>query len=681
MGTVSGLGGSPLGFNTDQIVSQLVNSRYGPRIDQLNSEIDQTNTIKSAYQSLNSKVGNLQGAVEALTEPSTFQVKSVSSGNSDIVGTEVVDSQEASTGTKRIFVEQMAEKASVTSGQYIQDQKMATTGGQTLMSDFEQVEGDGELDTSTDYLDALSKSVNTGAGADIRIEQTDDDGDIQSVEIDLDSADIQNFDDLKTAIQNPTDGSISGATTVNNDNFIQNFQSDQWSMNFEYDSSRDVFQMHPTDRDGNNDGTPDGGSAITLEDMNGGSNGFFQQIGFNSAAGPQTYDQRQSQLGENLISVEEDTALDQILTTGNIADGSSGTLEVNGTDISWDTDTSSSDPSTIGELMTAIDENVSGVTANFNTVNDKITLQTENTGSGTISVTDANNGNGDPELADRLNLETEEAAGNVTNEGQAKGASEAGQNAKVQLNGTIITESSNTFTREGVEYDVKELYQESNNTGDPITVNVSQDRSSITEDVSGFVDSFNKAIEFINNKSTVDVSEGSNNSGVFAGETSVQSIKSQITSIATKRYNTATKNGDIQSLADVGIELVDPLTSSESQRGKLRFNESTFKSALQENPEEVRNLFTAVEGEPSSGGDQDGMAVQMNSFVESATGSNGFIATRIDGFSSEVETLNESIESQQERAQNMQSRLQQQYLRMEQQMLRLQRQMSRVSQI
>lgn len=669
------------GLNTDRIISQLLSIERQP-IRRYNRDIEQNKSLQDSFKKLNTKTGSLQDAISGLTEPSAFKQKKASSTKSDVLGATVVDSDEASQGTQNVFVEQLATKASVSSGQFINDQKMVASNGDTLLSDFEQVEGSGKLDPTSDGIDALSKQVQTGAGNDIRIEQTDADGDVQSVEIDLDHADIQNINDIERAIKNPTDGSISGATTVNNNGGpLENFHPDQWSMEFEYDRSRDKFFMQPTNQDGS------GGRAITLEDLNGADKGFFQQIGFNSqtAGNPTTYGSRQSSGSENLVSIDADESFSSSQLLTSIPGGEQGTVNINGTTIQWDTDASdtwtpdtgdSKKVSTVNEFVEAVNEKVDGVQANFNSATDKISMKTTEPGQGTIEVTDGTNDGdgGNVELADALNLETEEGSADNSN---VMATSNAGQDAKIDLDGTIVSRSSNTFTIDGVEYNLKEKYTRAANSGDPIEVSVDQDTSGIASNVKSFVDKFNSVIEFINKNSQEQAPDApgdssQNQSGPFIGDTTVRMIKNQITSLATRSYSQATDGGNaIESLADVGIELVNPIDSSSTKRGTLTFDEGKFKQALQDNPEQVREVFSAISDDSSRGGAQDGAAVSLNSYLEGVTGGDGIISSRIDGLDSRIDNLNERIEDQKDRLQRKRKRLEQKFLRMEESLLKL----------
>lgn len=662
MGTVSGLSGSnPLGFNSDQIVNQIVNAQYGPRIDRLNNRVSQAEDQQTAYQDLNSAVDSFQSSVEDLTDPEIFDQKSASSSNSDVVGASVADENKASQGTSELYVEELATRTKVTSGSFINNQNLVDTDhvgsdGQsaTSLSDFEQVSGSETLDPSSDTLDALSNEVQTSGGG----MGSGGDG-TNEVQFDFngngtwdEKYDLDNFDTIG--------------------DFMDQVNTDAGGdLEFSYDGSTDQFKIIPQ--------SP--GGSFRVDDIQGNitdsSKGFFQQIGIAEDRTIHTFDNAQSEMdidgdgsaeGRNLLSVDPSKTFDNNLFSTAL-NSDSGTIQVNNTEIDYDVN-SDNDPSTINELVDAIDSDVSGVTAQYDEASDKIRLENENTGQSEISVEDVS-GN----LSESLNLTTDGTTAKI----------DPGQDAKVELNGTMIYESSNTFTRNGIEYSLnKEHKRGADGVDGPVSVNVERDTDSVTSEVSDFVDDYNSVIETINENSTVDAPDSpdgeENDSGAFVGSSTARTIKRNLNNIVTRQFGDATQSGSLNNSSNVGIELKGPLSTSQSERGKINFNESTFKEALSDNPEEVTDLFTAEEGNPDRGGDQDGLSVQLNSFAEDAAGSNGFISNRIDGFNDRIESLNERVERQQERASNEQERLQQKYLRLEQQVVQLQQQQSSLGQ-
>ncbi|MFB6345294.1 MAG: flagellar filament capping protein FliD, partial [bacterium] len=650
------------GLNTDRIISKLLAVERRP-IRRYRQDISENENVQDKFKTLNSKTGTLQDASNVLTELNTFKQKKASSSNTDVFTASIADPDVAEPGTYDVSVNQLATKAEVTSGTFINDQMMATTDGETSLSDFEQVEGSGTLDTSTDFLDDLSKSVDTnGAGnVDIRIRQEDDTGagTHNVIEIDLDTLQDngKTFDDLMNAINN-FDDSMAGVTTTAN-----GLSPGDWAVEMNYDESRDKFSILNTD-DTEDANSPD---AVKLQDNPDSINtsNFFQKIGMNSDDGTEhIYDQRQSDFGENLVSIDPSkTFSTDSLFTSKLGQ-SDGTIKINNTTIDWDKDTSTDAASNINELVTKIDDNVEGVTANYNSSTDKITLKTENTGQGTIDVEDT-----DGELANVLNLRE---SGNETNSQTAQ-VEDAGTDSEIVFDGDTISDSDNTVTVDGIQLDLKD-------TGSGEEVTVEDDKEAITKDVNSFVEKFNEVIKFINSNSKEQAPDSpddssQNKSGVFVGDLTTQTISNRITDIVTKRYDDAvTAGNEIESLSDVGIELVDPITSSNKNTGTLKFDKSEFKDALENNTKQVRQLFTAVKGDSDKGGNQDGAGVQLDKYLEDVTGSSGVISGRIDGIDERINNLNDRIERQKDRVERKKTRLERKFLQMEKVLGRLQQQ-------
>lgn len=117
----------------------------------------------------------------------------------------------------------------------------------------------------------------------------------------------------------------------------------------------------------------------------------------------------------------------------------------------------------------------------------------------------------------------------------------------------------------------------------PVTVSVTRDNDKIVEQVQKFVDSFNKVIDKINDLTRFDPNNPDSNKGVLLGEYTLRIIKERLTKeilspvkgIPTNKINTLSKVG-------VGI-----------YSGKLTFDSSVLRSALDEKFDEVKELFTS----------------------------------------------------------------------------------------
>ncbi len=153
----------------------------------------------------------------------------------------------------------------------------------------------------------------------------------------------------------------------------------------------------------------------------------------------------------------------------------------------------------------------------------------------------------------------------------------AAQDAALTINGLAISRDSNTVTGaiEGVTLDLLKT-----DPGNPVTLQVEQDRSGITASINAFVDAYN---ELQNNIDSLTAYNPETQSGsVLIGDFTVRSIESQIRGVIFSSISGL--SGNIRSLVDIGI------TTDSS--GKLDIDDARLKDALDNYAGEVEALFT-----------------------------------------------------------------------------------------
>lgn len=649
-------GGLSSGMDTDKIIASLLKLEQRP-IKRYQSEIEATETTQGAFRDLNNRASNLMDKVDTLANADIWEQMSVNSSDSSVVSASVNDNDKATSGTYEVYVEQLASQARLSSGKVINDQVTFDddadhdvdgdpySGGKASKSYYEVVEGSEDLDLdSTSYLNQLSKSVNTTGDATAEWEINDPDG--GAVQVDLDS-------------YNTVNSLINGVNDKLSSNSV--------SAEFGYDSAEDKFYFQATDQ------SSSGGTTFELDDLQGNNNAnFLTATGVTADQTVHSFSREQSVAGENVISADASANLENVLFTGGrLGSSESGSFTVAGETISWDASSDS-----INSIVSKINDSENGVSASYSDLSDKITLQTENTGTGEIQVEDQS-GN----LAELLNLEnssgaTDDLTGNVAAD------STAGQSAKIKINGETVTTDGNTVETQGLTLNLKDLYKQTNNSGDPIQITVEEDTSSSEQAVSEFVDQYNSVIEHINKNSTVDVpdepGEGEGETGPFVGDSTSSRLKSTLNRMVTSRFKAATPDGsDIQSMADIGVETVDPTLAADQDVGKLQFNSAEFQTQLDKDETGVRKLFNAdtVEGDSA-----DGVATQLESYLGDVTDStNGLLPERIDGFDTQIENLQERIKDQEERVLDKKEYLEEKFLQMEKMMAQLNKQQQALS--
>ncbi len=186
-----------------------------------------------------------------------------------------------------------------------------------------------------------------------------------------------------------------------------------------------------------------------------------------------------------------------------------------------------------------------------------------------------------------------------------------GTDASVTLSdGTKIVRSSNSFTYDGITYNIKQDFTAgtdpvSGKVTEPIEATITADSTKTYEYIKGFVDKYNELIEKVNNKLT---EEKYRNYSPLSDDQKSQMTKEQIEKWEEKAKSGLLKNDSIltgilaqlrttlySTVEGTGISLssIGITTSSDYKKnGKLEINESKLKDALTNKSEEIKNLFT-----------------------------------------------------------------------------------------
>ncbi len=156
--------------------------------------------------------------------------------------------------------------------------------------------------------------------------------------------------------------------------------------------------------------------------------------------------------------------------------------------------------------------------------------------------------------------------------------STTGQDAKVTINGIVITRSSNTIDDviSGVTLDLSRI-----DSGESVDLTISRDTDSIKTSITDFTDAYNSIIEFINQEFTYN--EDSESSGVLSGESTLSTIKSILQSTITNTINLLPSGSNALSLIGITSDV----------NGKLSLNDSDFMSAINSDFYAVKRLFVA----------------------------------------------------------------------------------------
>lgn len=295
--------------------------------------------------------------------------------------------------------------------------------------------------------------------------------------------------------------------------------------------------------------------------------------------------------------------------------GGTGKFKINGVEITFDDGTD-----TISDVLSRINSSEAGVTASYDTVNDRFLLTNKVTGD--------------------MGIALEDVTGNfLAATGLTTGSLDRGDDLRYQINdGGVLTSQSNTITEdssgiEGLSIAVAD-------TGET-TVTVSSDTDAISKVITDFIDAYNKAQALIdtNTASTTDAT-GKVTAGTLAAESEAYSIASDLRRMVTATFSSLT--GTIKRLEGLGI-------TTNGDNNNLSLSDSDkLKEALANNLSEVKSLFT---------NSTDGLAVQLAAYLENTVGDDGTLPTKQDNLDTQVQSLTDQINEQERLVQSNREQL------------------------
>jgi flagellar hook-associated protein 2 len=284
----------------------------------------------------------------------------------------------------------------------------------------------------------------------------------------------------------------------------------------------------------------------------------------------------------NLASAEQIASDPQ--TSSDTALGLSGGMVINGTTVS----VASTD--TLSDIVTKINAADAGVNASLlNISGTQSCLTIQSTGAGSSGIT----------LADGTGSTVVESLGLLSG-GAPKNLLQKGQDAAFTLDGYSMTSPSNTVT--GVIPGVT-LTLTGTNPSTAIELNITQDTSGLSTDTSTLVSDLNSVLTYINNQNTYSAtssSSSSSTSNVLMGNTTLDGIKSSITSTLLGNIQ---GNSTYTTAASIGITF--------GTDGTLSLDSSTFSAALSANPTETINAIESL---------SKTLYTNLNAYVDPSTG-------------------------------------------------------------
>jgi flagellar hook-associated protein 2 len=269
-------------------------------------------------------------------------------------------------------------------------------------------------------------------------------------------------------------------------------------------------------------------------------------------------------------------------------------------------------------------------------------------------------------------------------------ASNAGLNSIIIFNGVTTGYATNTFSINGISFNAKKEAL-----GVSKTITVSQDTDTMFNSIKAFVDKYNDLISSVKTKMDEKVYrdfppltdeqkkdmkdddikrwEEKAKSGLLHNDSLLSSGLLSLRSGLNGNVD-GQPAGAFKALRDIGISPVlvagKSVSGSFSEQGKLYIDDAALRKALDQNPNEVMNLFIAKDGDPTTD-TTDGIAVRMydrtTAWMDKLTnkaGSTGYIENSFL-LGKTLLTLNKEIDKQTVKLDALQTRYYKQFTAME----------------
>ncbi len=360
---------------------------------------------------------------------------------------------------------------------------------------------------------------------------------------------------------------------------------------------------------------------------------------------------------DNFIGYSGTKMLTSINTTKPITDVSAGmansitegTFKIGKAEFTIDSTTS------LSGLMYQINSTSdAGVIASFDGITNKLVLKAKEPGATRINVE-----NGTSNFATVMGLTT--AGGDI-----AAGSQVLGDNAKFSINGQSFETASNTITEAatgltGITLNLKKATAEE----ESIQLNVETDTSEVENAIKEFCSKYNDLYTLIKNSTEF--------GATLYGDTSLSSMLNDISNTI---MNIVPGISTYISMSSVGISTGSASTATTDVPTTLVFDTTKFRTAMANNPNEVKKLFINNDEDNTL----DGVMVKLKDKIEEFTDiEKGYFAIKNNSFESQLSSLNTSLERRQNAVDAYRERLTKQFQDMDTKISQMQSMTSYIS--
>lgn len=576
------LSGIASGIDSKSMVEQLMALERQP-ILKLRTRQERYKSTNSAYQNIKALMAGLASKVESLAKIQSASTRTVSSSDSNYL--RVTSTSDAPMGTYTVKVKQLATTTSLSSG---------ASGGSPVVTSA----------PLTSLKPASGTTIKLGTftlgGATFTIKKTD-----------------ATLDDVLAAINAASDGSTLPPAVAD-------------AVSFE-GSLKDPADGSVVAKVVDGKLVLEGGAGLKVG-SGGDTSNFLSAI-----AGLTTGTSQDGNLSGHRMSVAQTgKKLSEGASATNLANhailGASGSFTINGTTITWTGEDS------INAVIKRINESSAGISASYNTLDDKLVLTNKATGSTAISIT-----NDSGRFLEALGV-------------TASTAQDLGKNAEIIVSGlnggAPIARTTNSISDviSGVTLNLAKA-----DTGKPenemtaITVTVGEDSSGLIGSAEAVVAEFNKVVGAIDSL----VKKG----GQLQYDPTLQQLRQSLTTQFLG--NVAGLSGSPKSMIDLGINS-GAAGAAVGTTNTFSIDQEKFKKALSENPSRVLDILGKMEN-----GKPQGIMAKMSAFLEDAIGSNGTFASKDSFTTSQNKVIDKQIEAMEARIAKKRETLEKRFLAME----------------
>ncbi|MBF0214085.1 MAG: flagellar filament capping protein FliD [Magnetococcales bacterium] len=211
-------------------------------------------------------------------------------------------------------------------------------------------------------------------------------------------------------------------------------------------------------------------------------------------------------------------------------------------------------------------------------------------------------------------------------------------NLQATTSGTTVTDSDGDGWNDAIS-----------TVGSSVNVTIQNDTTALKTVLTGFLESYNAVVDYVN----------THKSDTLSGDSLARGVLSQMrTVLNTQSENSSGTLSPYSTLAAMGLR-------TDQKTGRISFDSSSLDDALENDFNSITNLFTS---EDSSGlGFNEGLAYRMADLIDTLTSSTGGAVTgRKDGLKARIDRLDKSIERENSRLELVRENLTKKFSNLEQ---------------